>query len=153
MYSGLARPSTTSRLITISLDAVEARQLEHGVEQDAFHDRAQAARAGLARDRLAAIALQRVLGEVEADVLHLEQPLVLLDQRVLRLGQDLDQRRLVEVLERRDHRQAADEFRDQAELQQILRLDLAQDLAGAALVRAAHVGAEADRGALAALAR
>ena len=68
------------------------------------------------------------------DVLHLEQALVLLDQRVLRLGQDLDQRVLVEVLERRDHRQAADEFRDQAELQQILRLDLAQDLAGAALV-------------------
>jgi hypothetical protein len=29
------------------LDAFEARQVEHGVEQDTFHDRAQAARAGL----------------------------------------------------------------------------------------------------------
>ena len=95
-----------------------------------------------------ATALQRVLGEGELHALHLEQPLVLLDQRVLRLGQDLDQRRLVEVLERRDHRQAADELGDQAELQQVLRLDLAQDLAGAALVRAAHLGAEADRRAL-----
>ena len=33
------------------------------------------------------------------------------------------------------HRQAADELGDQAELQQILRLDLAEDLAGAAVVR------------------
>jgi hypothetical protein len=32
------------------------RQVEHGVEQDAFHDRAQAARAGLALDRALAIA-------------------------------------------------------------------------------------------------
>src|SRR5690606_15298079 len=37
------------------------------------------------------------------------------------------------------------ELRDQAELQQILRFDLAQDLARLALVRAADVGAEADR--------
>ena len=35
------------------LDAFEARQIEHGVEQDALHDRAQPARAGLAVDRLA----------------------------------------------------------------------------------------------------
>ena len=71
--------------------------------------------------------------------------LILLDQRVLRLGQDLDQRALVEVVQRGDHRQAADELRDQAELQQILGLDLAQDRAGPALVGAAHLGAEADR--------
>jgi hypothetical protein len=36
---------------------------------------------------------QRVLVEGQFDILHLEQALVLLDQRVLRLGQDLDQRR------------------------------------------------------------
>ena len=57
---------------------------------------------------------------------------------------------LVEVLQRRHHRQAADELGDQAEPQQILGLDLAQDRAGAALVRAAHLGAEADARALAA---
>ena len=117
------------------LDAFQRRQLEHGVEQDRFHDRAQAARAGLAVDGALGDRRQRVLVEGQVDVLHLEQPLVLLDQRVLRLGQDLDQRRLVEVLERRQHRQAADEFRDQAELQQILRLDLAEQLADAAVLR------------------
>ncbi len=84
-----------------------------------------------------AIGVERVLGEGQLDVLHLEQPLILLDQRVLRLGQDLHQRVLVEILQRRDDRQTADEFRDQAELQQILRLDVAEDFAGAAVVRRA----------------
>ena len=57
---------------------------------------------------------------------------------------------LVEVLQRGDHRQAADELRDQAEFQQVLGLDLAQDGAHPALVGDAHLGAEADAGALAA---
>lgn len=57
---------------------------------------------------------------------------------------------LVEVLERGHHRKPADELWDQAELQEVLRLDLAQDLAGAPVVGAAHIGAEADRRALAA---
>ena len=35
------------------LHAFEARQIEHGIEQDTFHDRAQSARACLAVDRLA----------------------------------------------------------------------------------------------------
>ena len=34
-------------------DAVERRQFEHRIKQNAFHDGAKAARAGLARDRLA----------------------------------------------------------------------------------------------------
>src|SRR3546814_11857137 len=52
---------------------------------------------------------------------------------------------LFQVLERRQDRQAADELRDQPELQQILRLDLAQDFPGPAVVRRPHVGTEADR--------
>ena len=38
--------------------------------------------------------VQRVLGEPQAHVLEFEQPLVLLDDGVLRLAQNLDQRRL-----------------------------------------------------------
>src|SRR2546429_1341187 len=49
----------------------------------------------------------------ELDAFHQEQPLVLLDERVFRLGEDLDQRVLVELLERGEHRQPADEFRDE----------------------------------------
>jgi len=42
---------------------------------------------GAAVDRLIGDRFQRVLGELELDTVHLEQPVVLLDQRVLRLGQ------------------------------------------------------------------
>jgi len=104
-------------------------------------------RPGLAGDRLAGHGREGVVGELEADVLHLEQAGVLLDQGVLRLGEDLDQGFLVEVLQGRDDRQTADELGDQAEAQHVLRLDLAQDFAGPALVRIGHLGAEADRGA------
>src|SRR5262249_22557267 len=128
------------------LHALQARKIEHGLEQDAFEDRPQAARAGLALDRLARDRAERLVGEGQLDVLHLEQALILLDQRVLRIGQNLLQRGLVEILERRDHRQAADEFGDQAVLQQVLGLDVTEDLAGAAVFRREHLRTEADRG-------
>ena len=60
------------------------------------------------KPRAPVLRCDRLLGEMprnasslkfEANVLHLEQPLVLLDQRVLGLGQDVDQR-----LPRRDRR-------------------------------------------------
>jgi hypothetical protein len=44
-----------------------------------------------------AIGVEAVLGELELDVFELEHLLVLLDQRVLRLGEDLDQRLAVEL--------------------------------------------------------
>ena len=151
MWSGWARPFHHLPIDDHAAHPIEAGQLEHRLEQDRLHDRAQAAGAGLAVDRLVRDGAQRLFVELEADVLHLEEPLILLDQRVLRLGEDVDQRALVEVVERRHHRQAADEFGDQAEFQQILRLEILEDLAGLALLGAAHLGAEADRGALAPL--
>ena len=42
--------------------------------------------------------------------------------------------RVIEVFEGRQHRQTADEFGNQAELQQIVRLHLAENLAGAAVL-------------------
>src|SRR5690606_34324537 len=62
----------------------------------------------------------------------------------------LDQRRLVQVFQRRQDRQAADEFRNQAEAQQILRLDRTQQFTGLAVFRRADVSAETDRRAAAA---
>src|SRR6185437_9471973 len=64
---------------------------------------------------------------------------------------DVYQRVLVEVVERRHHREAADEFRNEAEFEQILGFQILEDLAGLALFGTAHLGAEADRRALAAL--
>ena len=60
-----------------------------------------------------------------------EELLVLLDQRVLRLGEDLHQRVFGQLAQRGDDRQAADQFGDQAELDQVFGLDLAEDLGDA----------------------
>ncbi len=55
---------------------------------------------GLALNGAAGDRLERVLRcRGELDILHLEESLVLLDERVLRLGQDLDKRHFIEVLE------------------------------------------------------
>src|SRR4029453_18107549 len=59
------------------LDTFEARQIEHGVEQDTFHDRAQSARSGLAVDGVAGDGAERLLRQSKIDRFHLEQPLVL----------------------------------------------------------------------------
>jgi len=42
-------------------------------------------------------------------------------------------------------RKTSDEFRDQAVLQQVLRLDVAEDFAGAAIFRRQHLCGKADR--------
>ena len=81
------------------------------------------------------MAFKRFERDRQLHVLHLEEALILLDDGVLRLGQDLHERDLVEVLQRRDDRQTADELGDQTEFQQIFRLDVAQDFAGAPLIR------------------
>src|SRR5262249_54450696 len=82
------------------LDAFEAREVKHGVEQNSFHNRAQPASAGLAINRLAGDGAEGLLGEGEINRLHLEQSLVLLDQRVLGLRENELQRRLIKVLKR-----------------------------------------------------
>src|SRR5262249_50871635 len=65
-------------------------------------------------------------------------------QRVLRFTENPDQRSLVELLERRDHRQTTDELGDEAELQEVLGLHLAQEIGRIALVALADLRAEAD---------
>src|ERR1700736_5395034 len=126
-------------------NAFQARKIEHCLEQDAFENRAQAPRACLALDRLAGDRAKSLVGERQLDVLHLEQPLILFHQRVLWIGQDLLERSFVEILQRGDHRQPANELRDQAVLQQILGLDVTEDFAGTAIFRRQHLGCETDR--------
>ena len=96
-------------------------------------------------ERLARHRLQRALGELELHAVHLEELLVLLHERVLRLREDVDQRVFVQLVQRRQHRQAADELRDQAELEQVLRLHLLEQLAELEVLLALDVGAEAER--------
>ena len=111
------------------IDTIEAWQVEHSVKEYSLHDGAQPARPGLAVDRPLGDGAECFLRHSEINPLHLEQPLILLHQRVLGLGQDELERGLVEILKRRYDRKAADEFRDQAVLEQVFRLDVAEDLA------------------------
>ena len=115
--------------------------------------RGLAARTSERLERLVGDRRQTAGTHLEVDTLHPEQPVILLDERVLRLGQDADQRVLVELFEGSDHRQAADELRDQPVLDQVLGLDSLQRVADVlGILEAAHFGAEADAGALRTLA-
>ena len=125
------------------IDAIEAWQVKHRVKEYSLHDGAQPARPGLAVDRLPGDGAECFLRHSEINPLHLEQPLILLDQRVLGLGQDELERGLVEILKRRYDRKAADEFRDQAVLEQVLRLDVAEDLALLSILGRDDLGGEA----------
>src|SRR5262249_12682716 len=77
--------------------------------------------------------------------IHFKQSLVLLDQRIFRFDENLDERLLVELIERRDHRQAADELGNHAELEQIFGQDVGEQLAEFSLVAALDVGAKTHR--------
>ena len=108
------------------LHVLAARHLVHDRHQDLFQDRPQPAGAGPAQDRLVGDGLERVVGELQVDAVQLEQPPVLADQRIARLGQDPDERLAVEVVHAGDDRQPADELGDHAELQQVLRHHLGE---------------------------
>ncbi len=135
---------TVSRVTTTLATSSRLGDVVHGRLQHLFHDGAQPTGAGAAVDGLIGDGVQRFRRHLQLDTVHLEQPGVLLHQGVLRRGQDLHQRFLVQVGHRGDHRQTADEFRDQTELDQILRHDLGEVVLGVDLGLGVHLGAEAQ---------
>src|SRR6516162_3210493 len=62
------------------------------------------------------------------------------------MGENKLERGLVEIFERSHDGQSADEFRDQAIFQKVLRLDLAENFASLAVLRRQDLGAKANRG-------
>src|SRR5581483_5656959 len=127
------------------LHALQRRKVVHHVEHDLFEDRAQTARAGLARLRLDGDRDQRFLREGQLDAVHPHDLLELTDERVARLDEDAAQGQLVERVEGDDDRQTADELRDQPEAQQILRHQLLQHLRVQPILLRLGVGTEAER--------
>src|SRR5258708_998209 len=111
-----------------ALDLGPRRDLEHGVEQRLLDDRLQSARTCASKQSQLRYGIQRALLKDELDVVQREEFLVLLHERVLGLGEDANDVLLVEVLQRDDDRQAADELRDEPVLQQVLRLQQLQRL-------------------------
>src|SRR4051794_9309323 len=125
-------------------DVGAAREVVHHLEQHLLQDRPQTAGTRASRERLVGDGLERVVGEVQVDVVELEELLVLPEQRVLRHREDLHQRVAVEVVHRTDDGEPADELGDEPELQQVLRHDTAENRADVALVGATDVRPEAD---------
>src|SRR4051794_10767065 len=116
------------------LQALLAGQVVHKVEHEFFEDHAQAASANLAVEGFASDSSQGIFVEVEFHVLELKHALVLLGDSVARAREDLDECVLIEFVEHAHHGQAADEFGDEPELDQVLRLSLLEHL-GVAAVR------------------
>src|SRR5215831_7114755 len=77
------------------LDVIVGRDLIHDIEHQILDDDLESPRADVARERFLGDRLDSVVGEAQMDVLELEHRLVLLDQRVLRLLQDLHERGLI----------------------------------------------------------
>src|SRR5436190_10713377 len=126
-------------------DLLLAGQRVHQVEHQVLDDHPQDARADLARQGELRDRLERVVRELELHVLVLEQLLVLTRNRVPRLRENLDQGRAVELVERADDGEAADEFGNQAVLDEIFRLHLFERGADLALRQRLDVGLEAER--------
>src|SRR6266542_203859 len=136
-------PGQDDLLVDQALGDVLARgQLVHHVEQHLFQDGPEATRPGASEHALVGDRLQGIVPELELHSVELEKLLVLLDQRVLRLGEDVDQGLPVEVVHIRDHRQASNELGDQPVLQQVFGKDMAEDLAEVLLLEAPDVGAK-----------
>src|SRR5688500_1809963 len=105
---------------------IARRELEHDVRHELLEDRAEAACSGAALERLPGDAAERRFLEGQLYVLEVEQLLVLLGERVLRLLENPDERFLIERVERDAHRQTPDELRDQSVAKQIVGLDFGE---------------------------
>src|SRR5215203_3665048 len=110
--SGLRSGTGARRLGPVAVDEKRLRLALHDLGADDY-----------LLDRVTGDHAERLFLERELDVLHLEEALVLLHERVLGLLEDALQRHLVEVLERGNDWQTADELGDEAELEKVLGLD------------------------------
>src|SRR5579875_171739 len=100
----------------------------HQVKHQIFKDHAETACPKLALNRLLCDRPQRTLGESQFDILIFEQPLVLANKSILRLGQNFNQRLLIQVAQDADYGQSSHKLRNQSVANQIDRLDLFQQL-------------------------
>src|SRR5690242_20250621 len=126
-------------------DVLHGRKVEHDVQQHLLEDGAQAPSARLPRQRLLRDGLQSLRPHFQIHSFHAEEPLILLDEGVLGLRENLDQRLLVEFLQRRHHGQTPDELGNKPILYEVFRLDGLEhfaDVLGA--LEAPHVGRESD---------
>src|SRR3979411_956726 len=121
---GLERFSDRALGDQAPLDVRTRWDLEHRVEKSLFDDRFESARTSPSKERELRDRIEASLLEDELDIVEREELLVLLSPRVLGLGEDAHDVLLVEVVQRDDDRQPADELRNEPVFQQVLRLQL-----------------------------
>ena len=138
------RRSTISLVITNSLMRFWDGKVYMASSSNSSRIIIRPASADLALDRLARHRLQRVVRELQLDVVEVELLLILLHQSVLRLGENLDQRAFVEFVQHAANRQPADKLRNQSETNQIFRLHLRQRF-GMAVRAGLNLGMKAER--------
>src|SRR5680860_220447 len=113
-----------------ALDHVAATgQFEHDVQERALDDGPQPSGTRVADHRLVGDRIQAVLREDQVHPVVGEELAILLDQGVLRFGQDGHEIVPAQLVHIRDDRQAADELRDQSELKEVFREHLREQLA------------------------
>src|SRR5207244_10609656 len=102
------------RIYDALLDVAARRNFIHYVEQALLQHGPQPAGAGLVPERFLGCGFERIIRKNKLDVVQREEFCELAGKRVLRLCQNLYQRRLIERLKRHHHRNATDELRYQA---------------------------------------
>src|SRR6185312_17102977 len=87
----------------------------------------------------------RIVPELELRAFHLEEAPVLLRESVLRVREDGHERDLIQLIERRHHGKPADELRNEAVLDQVLRLHVVEEVAAVrSRIGRAHFRGKAD---------
>ena len=98
----------------------KGRRTEHQFTENILHDRTQTARSGFLLDRFSGDSAKSVVGESELDIVHFEKLLILFDDRIFRLGQDLNKCFFVKPFERGDNGNSSHKLGDQSELHKIM---------------------------------
>lgn len=111
-------------------DVAAGGDVEHDIEHHFLEDGAECAGAGATADGFLGEGAKGIAGDAEFDSVHGELFLVLFDERVFGLGEDVYQFVFGEFAEGRDDREAADEFGDEAEVEEVLGLDAFEDVDG-----------------------
>src|SRR5262249_1395307 len=127
------------------LDLLLARKHVHCLEHQFLEDHSQPSCPDLSLASQACNRAKRVVAEAKLDAVPLELFLVLLHESVLGSGQNLDHSFLIQFMESSDHRQTADKFRNEAELDEIFRLHLLEQVGHPGLIHCPQIRLESER--------
>ena len=103
------------------------RYLIHDVGHDALYNRPETSCSGVALNGELRDRPDRAVVELKVSAVHSDELLVLLDERVLRFGENPDESRFIEAVERDDDRKTTYELRNETVLDDIMRGDVLEE--------------------------